>query len=113
MAVRILGTGTGIGRTCVGVAVLRAFAGRGIAAVGLKSIETGLPNDDRRDRATPDCEALSRPGVSEDTFHVKRPRYSLADPVSVPLSAARSGERIDLGEVRRWVIFTEFARAVG
>ncbi|HKQ68384.1 MAG TPA: dethiobiotin synthase, partial [Polyangiaceae bacterium] len=106
MAIRIVlvGTGTGVGKTHVGVAVLHAFAARGISAVGLKPIETGLPSDDRRDRGTPDCEELSRAGVSKGTFHVKPPRYGFADPVSPHLAAARSGERIDLGEVRRWVM---------
>lgn len=91
----IVGVGTGVGKTHLGVALARALALQGEEVVGLKPIESGVA-----------------PGVLSDaaqlatasTFHVKHPApYVFTDPVSPHLAARRSGEAIDLRAVAAWI----------
>ncbi len=87
----VAGTGTGIGKTHVAAALVRAWAPRGRIA-GLKPIESG---------GRADIELLGR----MSTFHVQRlqPPYMLARPVSPHLAARGEGRRIDAATVVRWV----------
>ncbi len=93
----VVGTGTGIGKTHAGVALVSALASAGISVVGLKPIESGVPSGSSE--AT-DASALA----AVSTFHVKHPPpYALPDPVSPHLAARRAGMAIDLGRVAAWV----------
>lgn len=112
MRVVIVGTGTEIGKTHLGVALVGAAARRGWEVCGLKPVESGVPAG----------------GVGEDAaaleaaspFHVKRPPpYALVDAVSPHLAARRAGVIIELEPIRAWVeghtaewVFVETAGAL-
>jgi dethiobiotin synthetase len=96
MRVVIVGTGTNVGKTHLGVALVAAAAARGWGVCGLKPIESGVPAGS----VGADAEALAGAG----TFHVKQPPpYVLVDAVSPHLAARRAGVVIELERVRRWV----------
>ena len=93
----VVGTGTGVGKTHAGVALVSALASAGVSVAGLKPIESGVPAEPSD---TTDASALA----AVSTFHVKQPPpYALPDPVSPHLAARRLGQRIDLGSVADWV----------
>jgi len=90
----VVGTGTGIGKTHLGVALLHALARAGVTAAGMKPIESGVGS------GVTDAELLDRAGM----FHVKHPPpYALEEPVSPHLAARAAGITIRIGEVLRWV----------
>ena len=96
MRIVIVGTGTGIGKTHLGIALVAAAARRGWSVAGLKPVESGVPAD------APGEDAAALAAAS--SFHVKHPQpYALPDPVSPHLAARRSGVTIDLDRIRRWV----------
>ncbi len=101
--VLVTGTGTGIGKTHVAAALLRAWAralsASGVArpqVAGLKPVESGVTAGAPTDAAT--LEQAS-------TFHVKRfqPPYMLARAVSPHLAALDEGVTIELSVIRRYV----------
>ncbi|MDC3952214.1 ATP-dependent dethiobiotin synthetase BioD [Polyangium jinanense] len=95
----VIGTGTGVGKTHAGVALVAALASARVSVAGLKPIESGVPSEPSSTIAT-DASALA----AFSTFHVKHPLpYALPDPVSPHLAARRLGMRIDLGRVAEWV----------
>jgi dethiobiotin synthetase len=85
----IAGTGTGIGKTHVGEALLLAGARLGKRMAALKPVESGVA-----DAADPACDGarLSRAA----SFHVKHQRHLFADPVSPHLAARRAGTVLTL-----------------
>ncbi|SRR6266542_1409182 len=101
----IVGTGTGVGKTHVGCALLRGWAERHIAALGLKPIETGIAAS--HPLASPDEPAAGSDALklrqAGGTFHVKHSPYAFPEAVSPHLAARRAGSRIELRAVRRWV----------
>ena len=89
----VVGTGTGIGKTHLSVALLHALALQGHSAVGLKPVESGLGEGDS------DTSRLAAAGV----FHVKHPApYRFPDPVSPHLAARRAGVKIELARIVAW-----------
>ncbi len=91
----LVGTGTGIGKTHLGVALVKALADTGAEVAGLKPVESGVV-------AGEPCDASRLSAVS--TFHVKLPPpYALAAPVSPHIAAAREGMLISLPPILRWV----------
>lgn len=96
----VTGTGTGIGKTAIATALVRARALRGGAVAGIKPVESGVPTAEPLPAET-DVAALGR--VS--TFHVTRfpPPYLLASPVSPHLAARREGRTIEVPTVTAWV----------
>lgn len=94
----IIGTGTGIGKTHLGVALLHALARAGVNAAGLKPIESGVGT------GVSDAELLDRAGM----FHVKQPPpYAFARPVSPHLAAQDEGVTIRLQVIQTWVALSE------
>ena len=90
----VVGTGTGVGKTHLCVALLQALSLQGREAVGLKPIESGLGLGES------DAERLA--GVS--MFHVKHSApYGLPDPVSPHLAARRAGVAISTAVIADWV----------
>jgi dethiobiotin synthetase len=87
----VTGTGTGIGKTTIARALVRAWSRRVASVAGLKPIESGGDGD-----------ARSLGQVS--TFHVTRftPPYLLMDPVSPHLAARREGVTLSLPNVVAW-----------
>jgi dethiobiotin synthetase len=87
----VTGVGTGVGKTHVAAALLRAL-GRSQPALGYKPIESGVLG------AMGEDEALLQ---AASTFHVKRPtvQVRLAAPVSPHLAARLEGRSIPLDEI--------------
>jgi len=90
----VVGTGTGVGKTHLCVALLQALSLQGRSAVGLKPVESGLGEGES------DAERLA--GAS--MFHVKHSApYGLPDPVSPHLAARRAGVEISTTVIADWV----------
>lgn len=99
----VLGTGTGIGKTHVAVALVRALASCGLSVAGLKPIESGVGS------GPSDAELLRGAG----TFHVKHPPpYMFAEPVSPHLAARHAGRSIELPPVISWIELSKAAVTV-
>lgn len=96
MRIVIVGTGTNIGKTHLGVALVTALTRAGREVCGLKPVESGVPAGD----LGPDARALAEAGV----FHVKQPPpFALPAPVSPHLAAREAGVTIHLDPILRWV----------
>lgn len=96
----VIGTGTGIGKTHLGVALLTAAAQAGVSVAGLKPVESGVGT------GVSDAALLDAAG----TFHVKHPPpYALATPISPHLAARREGVTIQLQQIVDWVAESEAA----
>lgn len=96
----LVGTGTGIGKTHLGVALVRALAASGVEVAGLKPVESGVGS------GVTDAELLAGAGV----FHVKQPPpYRLAAPLSPHLAAPMEGVSIRLAPIVQWVDSVEAA----
>jgi dethiobiotin synthetase len=91
----VTGTGTGIGKTHVTEALLRAWGLSG-RVCGLKPIESGVPVGSEGD----DSKRLRL----ASTFHVKQsPPYVFEPPVSPRLAAKLSGATLDLSVLQSYV----------
>jgi len=96
MRIVVVGTGTDVGKTHLGVALVSALARRGVSVCGLKPVESGVPAG----AVGADGAALAQAG----TFHVKHPQpYTFTDPVSPHLAARRQGVTIEMDQVGSWV----------
>lgn len=89
--VLVTGTGTGIGKTTLSTALLRAWAHEGRKVLGLKPVETG---------GTEDGDALA---AASSIAPPERAPYLLRDPISPHLAARREGITIQLDVVTAWV----------
>jgi dethiobiotin synthetase len=91
----VSGTDTGVGKTVVARALVRALRARGVDVGVLKPIETGV------DAAGPlDAIALREAaGVSESVDEVCPQQFAL--PAAPTVAAAAEGRRVDLGAVER------------
>ncbi len=104
----LLGTGTGVGKTYVGEQLVRALGSLG-PTLGLKPIESGVPNDP----VTPtpelsDAERLRRASTATSAplpLHC----YALEAPISPHLAAERVGVRLELDQIRAWIDLAESA----
>lgn len=96
MSYFVTGTDTGVGKTLVSVALLRAFAGRGLRVVGFKPVAAGCDADGLND----DAKALRAASNIAPSYAEVNP-YCLAQPVAPHLAAAASGQRIELPRVLR------------
>src|SRR5271154_1346729 len=83
----VTGTGTGIGKTHVSVALLLALRSYFERVTGVKPVETGLNEAHLSDSAQ-----LER----ASSFHVQHSGYLFAEGVSPHLAAREAGERIDV-----------------
>jgi len=93
VTVALVGTGTDVGKTHLGEALLIAAALRQIQAVGLKPIESG---------SGPATDASRLEQVS--TFHVKQSApYRFQTPVSPHLAARLEADEIALPRVLSWI----------
>ncbi len=91
MRIVVAGTGTGVGKTHVCVALGEQMRREGIGCVGLKPVECGGDEDGR---------ALAL----QSMFHVKpKAPYRLTKPVSPHRAAREQGLRISLARVQAWV----------
>ena len=93
----VTGTDTGVGKTLVTCSLLRAFANRGIKAVGMKPVASGAAPRGHR-LVHDDVEKLLAAG------NVAAPRedvnpYCFDPPIAPHLAAARAGMRIELDRI--------------
>lgn len=105
----VTGTGTGIGKTVVASALVRAWAPRtNLTVAGLKPIESGVAREDLAEWAAGgDVGELAR--VSTFDLSAFPPPYLLRAPVSPHLAARLEDATIDLDTVVAW---TESVRRV-
>ena len=109
----ILGTGTGVGKTHVSVALGRALSRRR-TSVGaparfalLKPVESGFSTDAPSDAARLASESR---GIPVPWQH---PRYALAEPISPHLAARRAGVTLELPVIQAWLSDWERDQQVG
>jgi len=113
MRIVILGCGTGVGKTRLSVALLRALAARGLPALGLKPIESGiqLGVDFHGESGAPpvgsDAAALAEASSVQSQLPLAHPLYALRAPVSPHLAARAAGTQIDVKRVVEWVAHAE------
>jgi dethiobiotin synthetase len=106
----VCGTGTGVGKTHVGVSLVLAWRTRGVSAVGVKPIESGVSEqvedaEDGARLAAASSVSVSRgtSTVGDDVSRETRQLYRFGPALSPHLAALQSGTRIDLVLLRRWV----------
>jgi dethiobiotin synthetase len=97
----VLGCGTGVGKTRVSVALLRELTGGHRTCVGLKPIESGVPQGPESPATGTDARALAEAGSFQT--QAQHPLYALPTPVSPHLAARTAGIEIALPRVARWV----------
>jgi dethiobiotin synthetase len=105
--VLIVGTGTAVGKTHVGCALLETWAELGIEVAGLKPVESGtadLAGRSDQARLVDASRAFHVKRGTSSTFHVKPSLYDLSEPVSPHLAARRAGIRLELSAIRTWVL---------
>lgn len=91
----VTGTDTGIGKTAISCALLRAFAIQGLHAVGMKPIAAGSDNGQWLD-----VEQLFAAGNVQVTRKQINP-YAFDPPVSPHIAAHQAGIEIDLSIIRQ------------
>jgi dethiobiotin synthetase len=99
----VTGTGTGIGKTHVSVAVLHALRRAGARVAGVKPVESGIktsqPDDSPPGQGNSDAALLA----AASSFHVKHPTVALEAPVSPHRAARLQGVSLDLDALARAV----------
>ena len=91
----VTGTDTGVGKTLVAVALLRALAGTGKRAVGMKPVSAGWAADGS---VNPDVAALRAAGNVDAPLHDRNP-FAFAPAIAPHLAAAEAGATIDLAVI--------------
>jgi len=80
----VTGTDTGVGKTVIAAALVRALRARDVRAVGFKPAETGID-----DRADSDSELLAR--ASGERVALASPLLQLREPLAPAVAADRAG----------------------
>ncbi len=93
----VTGTDTGVGKTLVACALLRAFAGLGQSAVGMKPVAAGCGAGAQGLRCE-DVEQLRAHGTVDAPRELVNP-YALAAPIAPHIAARREGAEIDIGRI--------------
>ena len=96
-ALFVTGTDTGVGKTRVACALLRAFAGGGKRAVGMKPIAAGAAFESGR-LVNDDVVALAAAGNVIAPPELINP-YCFLEPIAPHIAAARAGIAIDMGRI--------------
>lgn len=91
----VTGTDTGVGKTVVSVALLRALAARGRRAVGMKPVAAGI---DAGSTVSPDVAAHAAAASIEAPLADRNP-YAFPEPVAPHLAAARARVPIRLAHI--------------
>lgn len=95
----VTGTDTGVGKTLVACALLRAFAARGLSTVGMKPVAAGREAGPHGP-VWEDVEQLRAHGTVDAPGELINP-YALADPIAPHVAARREGREIDPGLIVR------------
>ncbi len=91
----VLGTGTGVGKTAVSVALLQGLVATGRSALGLKPIESGVSPE-----RPSDTDAAR---LGDAARHPPRCLFALRDALSPHLAAERDGRVIHVSDVLAWI----------
>jgi dethiobiotin synthetase len=91
----VTGTDTGVGKTAVCCALLRGHAARGLRAVGMKPVASGIALDSDLNE---DVRALEAAGNVQAPLAQRNP-YSFAPAIAPHLAAAQAGVKIELGRI--------------
>ena len=91
----LTGTDTGVGKTLVATAILRALVASGVRAVGMKPVAAGIAPGAA---VNADVEALVAAGNVDASLSDVNP-YSFAPAIAPHLAAARAGVAIDLDRI--------------
>jgi dethiobiotin synthetase len=94
----VTGTDTGVGKTLVASALLRAFVLSGLHAVGMKPVATGC-RADVPDRANEDVAALIEASSIRAPIDLVNP-YCFEPPVAPSIAAQQAGRSISLTRIR-------------
>jgi dethiobiotin synthetase len=94
----VTGTDTGVGKTLVASALLRAFAFSGLRAVGMKPVATGC-RADADDRANEDVAALIAASNVRAPIDLVNP-YCFEPAIAPHLAAQLAGSPISLARIR-------------
>jgi dethiobiotin synthetase len=92
----ITGTDTGIGKTIIACALVKALRTNGVRALGFKPAETGID-----EAGLADSEWLQR--ASGETTALATPLLQLAEPLAPAVAAERAGTRIHPEEIEERV----------
>lgn len=90
----LVGTGTSVGKTWAGAALLGELERRGLRTVGLKPIESGVTED-----SATDASALGRAG----SIRPATPPYRFAPAVSPHLAARLANTAVDLDQPLKYI----------
>lgn len=94
----VTGTDTGVGKTLVACALLRAFARSGARVVGMKPVAAGAASGDGV-LTNEDVVALRQAGNVDVPQSLANP-YCFAPPIAPHIAAREAGVDIDVGRVR-------------
>jgi len=98
----VTSTDTGVGKTVVACALVRALRARGLDVGVMKPCETGVDG-----RGPLDAQALRRAAEVGDSLDLVCPQ-PLALPAAPPVAAAAEGGAVDLAAIREaWVVLRE------
>ena len=88
------GTDTGVGKTVVAAALIRALRSSGVRAIGFKPVETGIEEGSVRDsvRLADACDCAEA---------AAEPLLSLVEPLAPAVAAERAGLTVDADEIER------------
>ncbi|MBP6058857.1 MAG: dethiobiotin synthase [Nitrosomonas sp.] len=90
----VTGTDTGVGKTTVSCALLRAFAAQGRKAVGMKPVVAGSEDGQWRDVE----QLIAASNISATRAHINP--YAFDPPVSPHIAAQQAGVEIDLAVIQ-------------
>lgn len=107
----VTGTDTGIGKTIIAAALVKALRARGVRALGFKPVETGSPS--RADQTRPPSQADGQPAdpellagdsdllarASGEATPLAIPLLQLAEPLAPAVAAERAGTVVDPEEI--------------
>jgi dethiobiotin synthetase len=111
MRIVVLGCGTGVGKTRLSVALLRAIGARGVPTLGLKPIESGIARGGEARIPPKGSDAAALADAASLRAEVPYPLHALPDPVSPHLAARSLGLQLDLGQTAAWVAQAELSVA--
>ena len=94
MSYFITGTDTGVGKTLVSCALLRAFSAQGKRAVGFKPVAAGCDDDDHND----DAKRLRAASNVQAAYGQINP-YCFPHPIAPHLAARHAGVSIDFARI--------------
>ena len=92
--VLVTGTDTGVGKTMIAAALVKALRARAVRAIGFKPVETGV-----EEGRPSDSDLLAR--VSADATPLTRPLLQLSEPLAPAVAAERAGVLVQPEDIEK------------